>query len=269
VFDGLEGLPRLLKSRSGHQAAPTSIRHYGDCGNNILSGGGNDKTIRSFSVIRDSQSVELSQGSLAKKAAKKNVSLDYMRLPPILQFGHATLKEKDWDNIVTCHSNASTARVWSFDRKAIGQHVLKSPDDSNIKAVAMSQCGNHAFVGSAMGNIAQYNMQSGLFKMKYIGHEKPISSMCTDSLSQRLFSSSLDGRVKVWNIKSGKLITTLDFKTPISRILIHLESGLLAVVADDLCIRVVDTDTFTIVREFYGHRNRILDLVCDFLSLTT
>jgi U3 small nucleolar RNA-associated protein 21 len=264
VFDGLEGLPRLLKSRSGHQSAPTLIRHYGDCGNTILSVGGNDKSIRSFSVIQDSQSVELSQGSLAKKSVKNNVPLDYLRLPPILQFGHATLKEKDWDNILTCHSNASIARVWSFDRKVIGKYNLKSPDDSNIKSVTVSQCGNHGFVGSAMGGIAQYNMQSGLLKMKFIGHEKPITNMCTDSLSQRLFSSSLDGRVKVWNLSSGKLITTLDFKTPISRIIIHLDSGLLAVVADDLCVRVVDTDTFTIVREFYGHRNRILDVVCDY-----
>jgi U3 small nucleolar RNA-associated protein 21 len=198
---------------------------------------------------------------LASQSKKTNVALDYLRLPPILQFAHATIKEQDWDNILTCHSNASAAKTWSFARKAIGKHTLKSPDDSNIKAVAMSQCGNHGFIGSAKGNIAQYNMQSGLFKLKYVGHEKPISSMCTDSLSQRLFSSSLDGTVKVWSISSGKLITTLDFKTPISRIVIHLDSGLLAVVADDLCIRVIDTDTFTIVREFYGHRNRILDLV--------
>jgi U3 small nucleolar RNA-associated protein 21 len=44
----------------------------------------------------------------------------------------------------------------------------------------------------------------------------------------------------------------------------HQESGLLALISDDLCVRVLDTDTYRVVREFYGHRNRILDLTFSF-----
>lgn len=252
----------MLKYRSGHQSPPTHIRHYGDDGHTIISAGGSDKSLRSFSVIRDSQSVELSQKNGSKLSKNGKSRLEYQTLPAVLQFGHATIKENDWDNIVTCHSQTSVAKTWSFSRKVIGKHSLKSPDESNLKSVALSQCGNHVFVGSTLGNIAQYNIQSGLWKKNFSGHEKAITSLCSDALSQRLFSSSLDGRVQVWDISSGKNTNTMDFKMPISRIVLHLDSALLAIVSDDLLIRIVDTDTFQVVREFSGHRNRILDLVC-------
>lgn len=39
------------------------------------------------------------------------------------------------------------------------------------------------------------------------------------------------------------------------------ESNLLAVACDDLGIRIVDVETQRVVREFWGHRNRITDMV--------
>lgn len=41
----------------------------------------------------------------------------------------------------------------------------------------------------------------------------------------------------------------------------HIDNDLLAVVCDDLGIRVIDIETKKIVREFWGHRNRITDFV--------
>lgn len=41
----------------------------------------------------------------------------------------------------------------------------------------------------------------------------------------------------------------------------HIDNDLLAVVCDDLGIRVIDLETKKIVREFWGHRNRITDFV--------
>lgn len=61
IFDSLDGLPRLLKLRSGHHAPPHRIRYYGDDGHIILSAA-SDRSVRVFSTVRDSQSTELSQG---------------------------------------------------------------------------------------------------------------------------------------------------------------------------------------------------------------
>jgi hypothetical protein len=46
-------------------------------------------------------------------------------------------------------------------------------------------------------------------------------------------------------------------------ILLHRDSGLLAVICDDLVVRIVDIETRRIVRELKGFRGRILDVVRD------
>ena len=39
------------------------------------------------------------------------------------------VRESAWDNIVTCHQGVIAARTWSFQRKSIGKHQLKSQAD--------------------------------------------------------------------------------------------------------------------------------------------
>lgn len=46
-------------------------------------------------------------------------------------------------------------------------------------------------------------------------------------------------------------------------IILHRDSGLLAVICDDLVVRLVDVETRRLVRELKGFRGRILDLVRD------
>ena len=43
---------------------------------------------------------------------------------------------------------------------------------------------------------------------------------------------------------------------------LHRDSGLLAVICDDMVVRVVDIETHRVVREFGGSRGRVLDIVC-------
>jgi U3 small nucleolar RNA-associated protein 21 len=47
-------------------------------------------------------------------------------------------------------------------------------------------------------------------------------------------------------------------------ITLHRDSGLLAVICDDLTVRVLDIETRRLVREFGGFRSRVIDLVSDF-----
>lgn len=44
-------------------------------------------------------------------------------------------------------------------------------------------------------------------------------------------------------------------------ILLHRDSGLLAVICDDLVVRIADIETRRIVRELKGFHGRILDIV--------
>ncbi|TPX12015.1 uncharacterized protein E0L32_007318 [Thyridium curvatum] len=69
-------VPRILHTRSGH-AAPVSCLQFlpsdfdgADAGNKWLLSGGQDRSLWGWSLRRDGQSTELSQGNLRKKAKK-------------------------------------------------------------------------------------------------------------------------------------------------------------------------------------------------------
>jgi U3 small nucleolar RNA-associated protein 21 len=132
----------------------------------------------------------------------------------------AERKQKEWDNILTCHLNDNGARSWSYKNKALGKHVMQTKDTSAAKAVAISSCGNFGFVGSASGSVDMFNMQSGLYrksfggesgmlfanisKMVYIlltvptiGHKKAITGVVGDNLNRYLITASVDRTIKV------------------------------------------------------------------------
>lgn len=69
-------IPRILHTRSGH-AAPVSCLHFlptdfegAEAGNKWLLSGGRDRSLWGWSLRRDGQSTELSQGNIRKKAKK-------------------------------------------------------------------------------------------------------------------------------------------------------------------------------------------------------
>ncbi|EMR10637.1 hypothetical protein PNEG_01338 [Pneumocystis murina B123] len=264
IFDSPDSTPRLLKHRSGHSAPPSIIRFYQNDSHFILSAS-RDRSLRGFCIFNDSQNTELSQKPFVKKPISLKFSLEELRLPEILSFAVQPTKEKYWNNIITAHKGENVARLWSWKRKAIEKFVLKTSDKSSIKSVAISVCGNFGFVGSSLGTIDMYNMQSRFHRRKFCddlnGHKKEITGIVSDSLNKTLVSSSLDGTIKFWKISTGKLIYTLDIKLPITLMRYQKSSDLLAIVCDDFCIRVIDIETTKIVRELWGHTNRITDLV--------
>lgn len=135
----------------------------------------------------------------------------------------------------------------------------------NLQSVAVSACGNFGYVGCSSGQLDQYNLQSGLHRLSFnhssSRHFKPITSIACDATNRILVSASIDGTVKLWCLRSGNCLHSTDFGTSISQILLHAESNLLAVVGDDFGVRILDIDTHNIVRELWGHDNRITDVV--------
>ncbi|KAJ1995289.1 rRNA-processing protein utp21 [Coemansia spiralis] len=259
IFDGHDGVPRLLRHRSGHFAAPQMIRYHDADGRYILSAG-RDRTLRFFSVFRDEQNVEMSQGSLSREARTKRVKVNDLRFPQITQFASNPAMTKDWDDVISCHQGSSNAHTWSIDRKALGKYTLMSSDSSIIRAVAISACGNFGFLGLSSGIIEMINMQSGLSRRTFEGHSKAITGIQTDSCNRYVYSTSLDGTLKIWDFVTGNELRNIELSSAPSKLMLHRESGLLACVCDDACIRVVDADAHRIVRRFSGHRNRITDL---------
>lgn len=123
MFDSPTAAPRLLKFRSGHHAPPHLIRYYGEDGKQLLTAS-RDRSLRCTSVVRDSRSFELSQGSLAKKATSLSIPIESLKLPPVTALSYSMTRAKDWDDVLTGHTDETFARTWSMKDKKLGKHTF-------------------------------------------------------------------------------------------------------------------------------------------------
>lgn len=267
IFDSIDGEARLLRFRSGHSAPPTCMRYYGN-GHHILSAG-QDRAFRVFSTIQDQQSKELSQGHVAKRAKKLRMKEEELKLPPVVSFAAAEICQRDWCNVVTCHSDEDAAYSWRLQNFVIGEHVLRpSIGKSPVKACAISSCGNFALIGTASGCIERFNLQSGLSRKIYHdvsltnsqAHDGAIVGLACDATNTFMISGSYDCYVKVWDFKEGKKRSGWSVGSPLVKMEFHRGSGLVATAADDMVVRVYDIIAERLVRIFQGHSDRITDL---------
>lgn len=286
LFDAPTSAPRLLKFRTGHHAPPTCIRYYGDDGKQILTTG-RDRAMRYTSVVRDSRSHELSQGSLIKKAIGLGVSVDNLKYPPVLGMASSSTRSKDWEDVLTAHSEDSVARTWRVSEKRLGQWAFEV-EDGEVQAVCVTACGNFGLAGSSTGEIRLWNMQSGKERKSFAltgpapGDSKPkiiaasaskkaknkepkktiqaITGLATDALNTVVIASTLEGKLYFFDFHTTERIHEMELDSSITALDLQRDSGLLACLCDDLVIRLVDIETRRVVRELRGFKGRILDM---------
>jgi U3 small nucleolar RNA-associated protein 21 len=129
AFDSPTAAPRLLKSRTGHHSPLTSIRYYGQDGKQILTAS-RDRSLRYTSVVRDSRSYELSQGSVVKKATALGVPVKSLKWNPIVRMSSEVTRSKDWEDVVTMHEGDSYVRSWRLQEKKAGRWAMEIEDGS-------------------------------------------------------------------------------------------------------------------------------------------
>ncbi|CCM04722.1 uncharacterized protein FIBRA_06910 [Fibroporia radiculosa] len=287
VFDSPTAAPRLLKYRSGHRVPPHLIRYYGEDGKQLLTAS-SDRSLRCTSVVRDSRSFELSQGSLAKKASHLSIPIASLKFPPISALSYSTTRSKDWDDILTAHLDEASARTWTVKDKKLGKYTFAFDNGGKrgaptglVKAVCVSACGNFGFISSTIGAIHMYNMQSGMMRRTFvvgpcppevISKNRPVGTtkkqleqrcvtgLATDALNSVVIASTLDGTINFFDFHTTHLDKLLVLPSDVISVTLHRDSGLLAAICDDLTIRIVDIETRSVVRELRGFRGRILDL---------
>ena len=102
---------------------------------------------------------------MVKKSKQLGIKAMQLKLPTITDFASEHARERDWDNVVTCHQGEVGVKTWSFQSKRIGKHTLKHPSVEKVggvaKVVEISGCGNFALVGYTTGQVLKYNLQSG------------------------------------------------------------------------------------------------------------
>ncbi|GLB34587.1 putative utp21 specific WD40 associated domain containing protein [Lyophyllum shimeji] len=271
----------------GHHAPPHLIRYYGTDGKQLLTAS-RDRSLRCTSVVRDSRSFELSQGSLAKKATSLSIPLASLKFPPVTAISYSSARAKDWDDILTAHSEETFARSWTMLNKRLGKYSFGFSDAAkgkgkeraplgSVKAVCVTACGNFGLASSSTGSIHMWNMQSGILRKTFnVGpcppevaqrfqsgtrkKERSVTGLATDALNRTVIASTLDGTINFFDFQTTKLEHTLILPSTAVSILLHSDNALLAVVCDDMVVRIVDIETRRIVRELGGFRGRILDI---------
>jgi U3 small nucleolar RNA-associated protein 21 len=173
TIDRLDSTLKLLRSRAGHTAPPRCIRYYaGAAVASIASGAnaqgceiasaGSDRTLRLFHTALDRQNTELSQGHVLSKAKELGVHPTLLRLPPIISLATSDRRYGQWADVVSAHAGSSRVSCWSWEKKRLEERMLVMPDSSeSALCVAISACGNFAFVGGAGGTLCAFNLQSG------------------------------------------------------------------------------------------------------------
>ena len=208
-------IPRQLHTRSGHGATITKLHFLpsgsdgaDDVGKWLVSAS-EDRSLWGWSLRRDGQSTELSQGAIQKKAKKQGLlsqggqdAFENLKCAPITSIAcslnrdggigaipgkHAVWQNTrgknvtaemssstGWESMVTAHRNSSKALTWFWGRKRAGRWAFETSDAGSVSSVAVSPCGTFAVIGSSKGAIDLYNLQSGMHRQRYPARLTPM-----------------------------------------------------------------------------------------------
>ncbi|EME41671.1 hypothetical protein DOTSEDRAFT_90457 [Dothistroma septosporum NZE10] len=218
IFDDspFSPIPRILHQRRGHGAPvsklmflPTASDGSDDTGKWLLSSS-KDRSLWGWSLRRDGQSTEISQGPVQKRAKTQgllsgNRDFEDLKCPPITgmvcclnrdggmggipgkhpiwqpagkskQLSAEISAMTGWESILTAHESDSKARTWFWGRKRAGRWAFQTGDSANVTSVAMSPCGTFGVIGSEKGGIDMFNMQSGIQRQRYPARLTPMQA---------------------------------------------------------------------------------------------
>ncbi|KIW32533.1 uncharacterized protein PV07_04066 [Cladophialophora immunda] len=205
VFDQnpFSPIPRLLHSRSGHAASITKLIFLpaasdgSDAAGKWLMSAAQDRSLWGFSLRKDGQSTELSQGAVKHKARKSGLltddasAVEDFKAPQIIDMACSLNRDggmgsvsgpiwsntknvnaeeistTGWESVITAHADDKFARTWSWGRKKAGRWALETGDHKPVTSVAITTCGTFAIVGSAGGSLDMFNLQSGAHRQRY------------------------------------------------------------------------------------------------------
>lgn len=245
---------RLLRHRGGHSTPPSTLE-FADAESHFLLSGSDSDSLWALSLRKDSQS-----RSFGKLNDKDNFG-------SIIAMAYSEEKSSRWETLVTAHAQSNIARCWSVSNCALAaKKTLTSVDGGIVKSVFVSSCGNFALLGSALGGVSMFNLQSGVKKAFVSASKSSIQGLALTPNNALLVTASLDGIIRFFDMTSATVISEpvkiceLDLQSgSLTNLRYNSSSGLVAVSTDSSALFVIDTNTFKIVREFYGHTGAITD----------
>ncbi|VDL79731.1 unnamed protein product [Nippostrongylus brasiliensis] len=262
VLDGGDDMPRQLIILEGHAEGVTAVQFNGKY--EVLSSG-LDGSVRKHMVNVETMRQKLgTAGTMSRaQAKKKHIPVDVIRLEPVIDIALGWSREAAWDNVLCRHKDTLVVTTWTTRKNAQGTHKLVHKrfltsdtfSGAIATAIALSPCGNFAFIGYSTGHVDQFNVQSGLFLKTFskstdsaeessekskIGkaHDSKITTLSVNARGSELITGCVKGSLKFWQLRTGKLLATMRTRLRIERSAPCTSN---IVVIDILCRRVVRT----------------------------
>ncbi|KAF8334258.1 Utp21-domain-containing protein [Cantharellus anzutake] len=171
----------------------------------------------------------------------------------------------------------------SSSRSSVQNNSISSAG-SVVRSVLVTPCGNFGLVGTGDREITMWNMQSGIRRRtfdvgplektesvldsrkdhepvdKKLYKERAITGLAVNALNTVLVAATLDGTLNFFDFHTAELEHVLRIPSAITSLEFQIDSGLIALICDDLAVRLVDIQTRRLVRELRGFRGRLLDI---------
>ncbi|GMT23924.1 hypothetical protein PFISCL1PPCAC_15221, partial [Pristionchus fissidentatus] len=222
VLDQPDGMPRQLIVNEGHAKAVNSCLFSSK--HEIISSG-KDESVRKYSVIIDTMRHKLgSAGTMKRSKAKKNGrDLESIRLSPVVELAFGWTREAAWDNVLARHEDEVIVTTWTTRKQSLGTHSLvhdrfksnPSLRSAIATSIALSPCGNTAYIGYSTGHIDVFNVQSARHVRSLVvpnsttAHDSEVTTLTMDARGRELISASSSGRLRFWETRDGSLLSQM------------------------------------------------------------
>jgi len=116
-------------------------------------------------------------------------------------------------------------------------------------------------VGLDNGNLHFFDLNDRKELKFYIQHKTGIFSLLENPFKKQLFSTDADGNLAVWNTESYELLLFLPFDCgKVRRMCLDETGSKLFLACQDGYIRILETEYFNQIGEFYAHENGVTSL---------
>mmetsp|Transcript_9932 Transcript_9932/g.37021 ORF Transcript_9932/g.37021 Transcript_9932/m.37021 type:complete len:1098 (-) Transcript_9932:61-3354(-) len=206
---------------------------------NLITAHANDRTISTW-IIRDA-----TQGRGSMRGQRYDAPATTAAVSPC--GNHVILGRKD-----------GTMEKWNL------QSCLKKGEFRRDSATN-GRGGKHSDRQTPLVNMNQETQLQKNKRKKKVDSSKPahdtaINAALIDHLNQYVFSVGFDGKLRVWSLSSLELKHEHDFGMPISKIVKSRNSNMIALAFADFSIRILDGESFKVIRHLKGHTFVVNDI---------
>ncbi|KAK6010127.1 WD domain, G-beta repeat protein, partial [Ostertagia ostertagi] len=202
-----------------------------------------------------------SAGTMSRALAKKkHISIESIRMEPVVDMAIGWSREAAWDNVLCRHKDTLLVTTWTTRKNAQGTHKLVH--ERFLKDAALS-C---ATVQQAIA--ASHPCETSCFLLLEKAHESRITALTVNSRGSELITGCSKGSLKFWQVRSGQLLATMRTRLRIERSAPCTSNSLLAIACagdEGASVAVVDTLCRRVVRTFLsvGHSVNALTFSSD------